>query len=285
MGQFCLANGLGPSPRRLIEPLWWHAGCLGGGMIVRLPEKHIMPARVRVILAVIPLLLLSTGPAWGSPIGPAADSAALRGLPLVEAPVGDPSGPILAVLLSGDGGWAAGDRAMATALNGHGIPVVGLDVPSYLRVPRTPEGAAADLEGVLEHYLAAWHRSSILLIGYSHGANLAPFLISRLRPDLRDRISLVALLGLGPEASFRFHLADIVGQTVHAGDLPVRPELEKLRGVPVLCVQGAEEHNSLCASLSPPVGRVETRPGGHRIAGREGSEVVDLILAAAPRRL
>jgi type IV secretory pathway VirJ component len=234
------------------------------------------------LLAILSLVMAPPGAAVAGP-GPAgADSMDLVGLPVVEAPVAGRGVPTLAVLLSGDGGWAAGDKAMAEALNAHGVPVVGFDVPSYLRVPRTPDGAAADLQRLLEYYFAAWHRSSVIVIGYSHGADLAPFLVSRLRPEVREHIALVALLGLEPEASFRFHLADLLAPTAHAGDLPVRPELDRLHGVPLLCVRGAEEHNSLCESLSPQVAEVATRPGGHRIPGREGSEVVDLILAAAP---
>jgi len=164
------------------------------------------------------------------------------------------------------------------------VPVVGLDVPSYLSVPRTPDVAAADLQRVLEHYLAAWHKSWIILIGYSHGADLAPFMVSRLPHELRDRISLLAMLGLAGQASFRFHLADIIAQTEHEGDRPVRPELEKLRGIPMLCVRGADERDSLCASLPTSLARVETRPGGHRIPGSEGREVVDLIVAATESR-
>ncbi len=243
-----------------------------------------MPFHARALLALLCVLLVPPGFGWAATGPPAAESAALLGLPLVEAPVADGSGPTLAVLLSGDGGWAAGDKAMAAALNQHGVPVVGLDVPSYLSVPRTPDVAAADLQRVLEHYLAAWHKSWIILIGYSHGADLAPFMVSRLPHELRDRISLLAMLGLAGQASFRFHLADIIAQTEHEGDRPVRPELEKLRGIPMLCVRGADERDSLCASLPTSLARVETRPGGHRIPGSEGREVVDLIVAATESR-
>lgn len=208
------------------------------------------------------------------------DLPGIEGLPVVEIPATGPSGSLVAVILSGDGGWAAGDKQMAAALAEKGIPVVGFDSPSYLAVQRTPDGAAIDLGRLLQHYLSAWHKQQVLLIGYSHGADLAPFMVSRLSPELRNRISLVALLGLEDRASFEFHLADIVTEAHHAGDLPVLPEMHKLRGMALLCVRGSNESKSLCSQLDSSLARVETHAGGHRIAGDEGKDVVDLILSA-----
>jgi type IV secretory pathway VirJ component len=210
------------------------------------------------------------------------DSAGVLDLPLVEVPSrGATSGSTLAVILSGDGGWAAGDKAMAAALADSGVAVVGLDIPSYLRVQRTPDEAAADIARLLRHYLATWHKDRVILIGYSHGADIVPFVASRLPTDLRSRVGLVAMLGLEPRANFEFHFADLMTQVSRDDDLPVLPEVEKLRGTPLLCVEGVGETHSLCSSLPPSLARVESRPGGHRIPGREGRATADLILAAA----
>jgi type IV secretory pathway VirJ component len=211
-----------------------------------------------------------------------ADPPGIVGLPVVEVPAPGAAGSVLAVILSGDGGWAPGDKQMAAALTQRGIPVVGLDVPSYLAIRRTPDVAAADLRRLLEHYLAAWHKQQVVLIGYSHGADLAPFMVSRLDGDLRNRIVLLALLGLENHASFEFHMADVVASISRPGDLPVLPEVQKLRGMRLLCVEGANEHNSLCASLDPSLAQVDTHTGGHRIAGKDGEDVVGLILSALP---
>jgi len=210
-----------------------------------------------------------------------ADSDALAGLPVVEVHARAGADSTLAVLLSGDGGWAAGDRTMAATLAEAGVPVVGLDVPSYLGVARTPEDASADLQRLLQHYLAAWRKRRIILIGYSHGANLAPFMVSRLPDSLRQRIDLLAMVSPEDYASFRFHLADLVTATKHEGDLPVLPEVEKLRGLRMLCVRGSTDRRSLCRSLPADLARVETTAGGHRVPGREGGEIAALILAAA----
>jgi type IV secretory pathway VirJ component len=225
---------------------------------------------------------LTAGMALGVPAAaPAQTNSSLVGLPVVEVRPAGKTGVTMAVILSGDGGWAAGDKAMAAALADSGISVVGLDVPSYLKVPRTPDGASGDLRRLLEYYLPAWHTERVILIGYSHGADLAPFMVSRLPPELRSRITLLAMLGLEARASFRFHLADLIADVSHEDALPVMPEVEKLGGLPMLCVQGSDDRNSLCPSLPPTLARVETRRGGHRISGSQGPEVVGLILRVA----
>lgn len=250
-------------------------------VIAKLP---VMTLLRRALALLVLTALVSGGRRCAAQSAPPSDPPGIGGLPVVEIPATGPSGSLLAVILSGDGGWAAGDKQMAASLAGKGIPVVGFDSPSYLAVQRTPDGAASDLGRLLEHYLSAWHKQHVLLIGYSHGADLAPFMVSRLSPELRSRISLLALLGLEDHASFQFHLADIVTQVRHEGDLPVLPEMQKLRGMPILCVRGSNESKSLCPQLDPSLARVETHAGGHRIVRSEGNDVVDLILSATRGR-
>lgn len=214
-----------------------------------------------------------------SPATLPGDSTSVVGLPIIEIPANGP-GSLMAVILSGDGGWAGADKQMAAALAQRGIPVVGFDSPSYLSTKRTPEVAGTDLQRLLRHYLGSWHKQQVILIGYSHGADMAPFMVSRLPADLRNRIVVLAFVGLASRMSFEFHLADIVADISRKGDLPVLPELEKLRGMSLLCIQGSNEKNSLCPLLDPSLVQVRTHEGGHRLPGHEGSAVVDLIMAA-----
>ena len=88
------------------------------------------------------VLALLAGTAAVAPVsGPwPSDTAEVSDLPLVVNPRSRAAaGPTLAVILSGDGGWAAGDKTMASAFVRQGVAVVGLDIPSYLRIKRTPD--------------------------------------------------------------------------------------------------------------------------------------------------
>lgn len=194
-------------------------------------------------------------------------AADVSDLPLVEvAPTGAPSDS-LAVVVSGDGGWASLDREVGGVLAAHGVPVVGFDSLQYFWTRRTPDESGRALERVLRFALAKWPGGRIALIGYSRGADVLPFMASRLPADLRARVALVALLAPGVDAAFEFHLTDWLGGSAARDALPTAPEAEKLRGLRVLCVYGREESESLCRKLDAGLAVRDERPGAHHFDG------------------
>jgi len=198
-------------------------------------------------------------------------------LPLVELPnaQGDASLP-LALLLTGDGGWAGLDRGLAAELGARGLPVVGLSTLKYYWKARTPEESARDTARVITHYLAAWQRQRVLLIGYSFGANVLPFIINRLPPELRSRIAGVALLGLDANTSFEIKVSGwLPGSSI--GDLPVRPEIDKLGGLHAMCLYGKGETHDPCAAMAGDTLRAVTVGSGHHFSGAY-AKLADAVL-------
>jgi len=200
---------------------------------------------------------------------------ALKDLPLVEVPAtGDSS--YLAVFLSGDGGWAGLDREVGAAIAKHGIPVIGVNSLRYFWTARTPDTAARDLERILTYYLSAWSKQKAVLIGYSFGADVLPFMAVRLPAALLARVALLALLGPSSEADFEFHVTDWL-DLASRRTLPVMPEVEKLNANRVLCLYGEQESRSLCPELHG--GRVKriALKGSHHFDGNYEA-VADRIL-------
>jgi type IV secretory pathway VirJ component len=204
------------------------------------------------------------------------------GVPLIEVPARAPANgqrgerDEMAVLLSGDGGWAETDKGLADRLSKGGIPVVGWNSLRYFIRRKKPDRVAHDLEGVLQVYLPLWHKEKVILIGYSFGADVMPFLVSRLPPELAKKVSLIVLLGPTRTADFHFHPSEWLRKPSD-DSLPVIPELEKLRGREIVCAYGREEKDSICRTL--PAGLVEPleRPGKH-IVGKNYGPVADRIL-------
>jgi len=208
-----------------------------------------------------------------------APGAVASRYPVVEVPAD--SGRSLALVLSGDGGRADGDRGLAQALARQGVAMVGLDTRAYLRgAPRTPESAARDAREILERYASAWHRERLVLVGYSRGADLAPFIVSRWPDALRRRLALVTLIGFADHVSFEFHWKDVLYETRRRTDLPTRPELERIRGMRILCVYGQGEKDSLCPSLDASLARVVRHSGGHVLNAASGAAVAALVASA-----
>lgn len=215
-----------------------------------------------------------------TPTRPAPPPAPLNDLPIIEVPAapGSPASDRLAIMLSGDGGWAGLDKDVAAALASEGIPVVGVDSLRYFWTARTPDGIAADLDRLIGYYTVAWHRPKVLLLGYSQGADVLPFAVNRLSPAARAQVALTAVLGLSPHALFEFHLSNWLGDD--ASGPATLPEMNRIAGIPVVCVYGADESDSLCPSLDPHRFTLIQTQGGHHFDG-DYAALTRQILAAA----
>ena len=209
-------------------------------------------------------------------------------LPIVEARATSPVGQTIALFISGDGGWAKIDRGVTAELNASGISVIGLDSRAYLRQEKTPERAAADVGRLARAYMARWNATSLVLVGYSRGADMMPFVINRLPADLRARTVEVALLGLAPTVNFHFHWQDIVRDVKRADDRPTAPELARVKaalpaGARVMCVYGTNEDVSGCRDGAAALGvLVFSRPGGHDLGG-DTKPVGALVVGEMPK--
>lgn len=182
-----------------------------------------------------------------------------------------------ALLLTGDGGWAGLDQELAARLAASSVPTVALNSLKYFWEERTPQQAANDVARILRHYLAAWHKDRVLLVGYSFGADVLPFIVKRLPPDLRSRVATLNLLGIDSNASFEITIAEWLG----ADRGPkTRPELETIGKLPVLCIYGQGESDTICPTLPGPRFTREEVGHGHHFSG-EYAQLAERILAFA----
>ena len=185
-------------------------------------------------------------------------------LGLVELPVTQaPSAPMVC-FMSGDGGWAALDKGLSAQLQAHGMPVVGWSSLSYYWKKKTPDQATADLVRILTEYQSRWGRQRWLLVGFSFGAEIVPFVINRLPPAYRDSLVGAVMLSPSTASDFEIHVSDMV---VHdkAGSYPTLPEVKAIKSLPLLCVQGADDDSpvKLCPHLQQPNVTTVTLPGSH----------------------
>jgi type IV secretory pathway VirJ component len=187
-------------------------------------------------------------------------------LPLVELPTGRPS-EIMAILFSGDGGWADIDRTVAEDLQRDGVPVVGWDSLKYFWTRKTPDQTAADLAKVMSTYRSGWHASKVLLIGYSLGADVLPFAYNRLPQAQRQDVVLISLLAVEKKADFQVTVSGWLQLPPGADALPLEPEIAKIPPRLVQCFYGAEEKHTACPDLAGTGIAVIRTTGAHHFDG------------------
>jgi type IV secretory pathway VirJ component len=225
------------------------------------------------------LLLLAAG------ITPASTDTVtnVRDLPIVELRAARPAASTLAIVLSGDGGWADIDERVGENLQAHGVDVIGVDMRSYLHGgKRTPEILGRDVSRIARRYMQLWHMRDVALVGYSRGSDLAPFAANNLEPDIRPHLTLIAMLALLERASFTYHFSDLWRTTSRKDDVPILPQLESLKGLPMLCVYGKEETESLCRTAPAGLMTVIARNGKHHFDGNYAA-LGDIVYRALVR--
>jgi type IV secretory pathway VirJ component len=198
-------------------------------------------------------------------------------LPLREMPARGP-GTVFAVLMTGDGLFPGLTDELGKTLAHAGFPSVVWSSMRYYVHPHSPEESAADLDRVIRWYRARWHRPDVVLVGYSMGADVLPFLVNRLPPDTRGAVKGLALLGVSDDAVFQFRVEEWWGPT-SAPTLPTLPEIQRL-SVPLrFCAYGDGDDETACPDFGEWM-KVYRLAGGHHFKG-QADRVKQLILALA----
>ena len=195
-------------------------------------------------------------------------------LPLIEIPATRGGSDSFVVFVSGDGGWAKIDKSISAILASNGMPVVGVNSLQYFWTKRTPDSAARDLQSIIETHLGA--RKSVVLVGYSRGADVLPAMIARMPQETQSKIRLLVLLAPSPRVEFEFHVADWMRDTKRG--MLVKPELERVKAK-TLCVWGEDDRDSLCTRLALPNVQVVTLRGSHHFEG-DYAQLAKIILEA-----
>jgi type IV secretory pathway VirJ component len=210
-----------------------------------------------------------------------AEVTDISALPLTVLGVEHPSN-LMAIVISGDGGWRDLDKTIAEDLQHQGVPVVGWDSLRYFWSKKTPEQTAIDLASVMRTFMAKWHADEVALIGYSFGADVMPFAYNRLPETLRSHVVLMALLGFSKTADFEITVSGWLGEPPGPQALPVEPETDQIAPTLMLCFYGEGETDSACPELARRGVEVISTTGGHHFDGDYGA-VARRILARFKR--
>ncbi len=208
-------------------------------------------------------LVLLTVICMSSNLTTAQGIPALGDLPLETSAVkGSRSDLIL--YLTGDGGWNAFSQKLKEEFEKKGYGVVSLNSRKYFWKGKSPKIFARDIEKISNYFMKNWGKASLIVVGYSFGADVASFLPRLLTIDLQHKIKKVALLSPSASTDFEVHLSDLLATADDAQrKYKVGGEIER-NGLPMTCIFGQNENLLLKDSLSENNSlKVFRLPGGH----------------------
>lgn len=184
-------------------------------------------------------------------------------LPLIIVPESKRDTLPLLVFMSGDGGWTSFDEGVSENLAKKGIPVIGIDSQKYFWQERTPDETAAELIKVLHYYMAAWNKKSFVLCGYSFGADVMPFMVTRLPGDLKYMMKSTVMMSPDPKADFEIHVADMLSFGSSSDKYNVLAEVKKSEPGHVTCIFGKDEDSDTPKSFKKAGAIIRLLPGSH----------------------
>ncbi len=191
-------------------------------------------------------------------------------MPLTLIPSSSNENLPVVFFISGDGGWTSFDHAVGEKLAEKGLPVVGLDAQKYFWKEKQPRETAAAIADAVAYYMKQWHRSSFVLVGYSFGACVVPFIASNISPQLKEQLKGVFCLSPDVTGDFEIHIADML-EFDNNGKYDVLKELRLITSLNPVCIFGDEEDEEVRGHFSATGIKVETLPGNHHYNNDFGS--------------
>ena len=217
--------------------------------------------------------------AWITAVPPR--KAAVESLPLVMIAPAAPASGTLAVLVTGDGGWSHADRTVAEKLAADGDGVVGLNSLHYFAHKRTSAGMASDVSAVAREACDKWSCQRIVLIGYSMGADVLPFVVNQLDTDVRSKVEQLDLVSLGHIAVFKFFPTQWLGVTV-GQKFATLPALATIHGLDIVCIYGTTDSDPACRDLPQTEATIIPLNSGH-VMTKVAADLADVISSNVSR--
>jgi type IV secretory pathway VirJ component len=193
-----------------------------------------------------------------------AGNAQLNVIPLKEW-AGNSNSPLV-FYITGDGGFNDFSTDLCRNLNASGYAITALNSKAYFWDKKTPEGTAGDTRIYLEQQFAKRNDQRLVLIGYSFGADVIPFIVNRLPETLKKKLVSVILLSPSASTDFEVHWSDLLGSK-RKRNMDVVAEINKMQVPKLVTLFGEKEDDFPVKQISAKNYVNENLPGGHHFGG------------------
>jgi type IV secretory pathway VirJ component len=173
----------------------------------------------------------------------------------------------VALLLSGDGGWFSFEQAIADKLGAYGIPTVGIDTRKYFWERKTPEKTASDMGEILNYYGNEWSKTRFILIGYSYGAEIVPFLLTLFPQHIKSKVLSAVLLSPAKTTDFEIHISNMLDLGNRQNTYNVIEEMKKMLNINTICIYGENEKSPIPDLFKGTPVKFVFIPGDHHYHG------------------
>jgi type IV secretory pathway VirJ component len=172
-------------------------------------------------------------------------------------------GKTIALLFSGDGGWFGFEQSIANHLASYGISTIGVDTKKYFWSRKNPETTASEIVHLLKYYGEAWGKDQFMLIGYSQGAEIVPFVLNRFPEELKYKVISSVMLSPGTTTDFEVHISNMLGMGNKQNTYDVIAEISAIKMTSQICIFGENEKTKVPELLKDTNVETVVVPGDH----------------------
>jgi type IV secretory pathway VirJ component len=194
--------------------------------------------------------------------------------------VADTSKPMI-IYITGDGGWNKFSKGLAQSLAGKGYPIVALSADKYFWKKKTAEQTTTDVTKLIKVYQKQWNRKKILLVGYSFGADVMPFVFNNLSKEIAAEVLNVSLLSPSAKTDFEIHISVMFGGSSDGDSVPAA--INKINAKPLTLIFGEDENDFPVTALTIKNYTTVKLSGGHHYDG-DGTTVANTIIQYIPKK-
>lgn len=191
------------------------------------------------------------------------------------APAGSAQRPLV-LFITGDGGMKKFSVNMVDAFSNRGYPVVALNALKYFWKKKTPEQAGADVAALLQYYGRQWNHRHFLLVGYSMGADVLPFIFNNLPAGLRQQTKQLVFMSPSRFTDMEVHVSEMLGKTTKNG-MSVAAAMNIITDHPLLLLFGEGEKDFDLNELHISNYQHLVLPGGHHYDNEAGNVVQAIV--------
>ena len=187
-----------------------------------------------------------------------------KGLPVKEW--GSNSSNAFVFYISGDGGLNSFTISLCDNINKAEYSVTALNARSYFWNKKTPQQAANELADYLARATSNRKNQQIVLVGYSFGADVLPFIINKLPAALKSKIKTSVFIAPSTSTDFEIRLTDMFSQGKKRS-MDVVAEMNRMDATKTVIIQDGDEKGFPVKSITLKNLTVETLTGSHHFDG------------------
>lgn len=176
------------------------------------------------------------------------------------------AGKPLIFYISGDGGLNQFSTDLSVGINRKGFSTIALNARSYFWNKKPAEQASRDIAAAIEREMVAGSHKTFVVVGYSFGADVLPFVVNRFPPALRRKLQSVVLISPSVSTDLQIHLLDMLTSSSRR-NMDVVSEINRMGTLKTTIFFGSDEKDFPVSKITLANHDIEILPGGHHFEG------------------